>query len=150
MGTRSKALASSRNFDEVYIFCSSLSFQQAPRDICMSNRSRVTAGFVKTVACIPLENERHKKKRTRKMGGAFNIWKHGKCKRKGVYFIRYKKNYTAGEHVEIMRFQTGVVRPGDFESDLVTFGFSVLLTVILSILVQIVIPIKNRFSILIG
>ncbi len=41
-----------------HVFCSSLSFQQAPADICMSNRSRVMAGFVKTVACTPLVNGR--------------------------------------------------------------------------------------------
>ncbi len=35
------------------------------------------------------------------MGGAFNIWKHGECKRKDVCFICDKK-YRASEHVEIM------------------------------------------------
>ncbi len=44
------------NSDEAHVFCSSLSFQQAPVNICMSNRSRATAGFVKTVS----KNERCK------------------------------------------------------------------------------------------
>ncbi len=42
------------NFDEAHRFCSSLSFEQAPVDVYKSNRSRVTAGFVKTVTHTPL------------------------------------------------------------------------------------------------
>ncbi len=63
----------------------------------MSNRSQVTAGFVKTVARTLPEKERCKKKQPRKMGTAFNIQKHGKCKRKGVCLV-----YMAKEHEEIM------------------------------------------------
>ncbi len=54
------------NSDEVHIFCCTLSFQQPPEDIYMSNRSRVTVGFVKTVACNPPETKRCKKKQTKK------------------------------------------------------------------------------------
>ncbi len=54
-----------RNSNKANIFCSSLSSQQG-MDICMSNRSPVTIGFVKTVACIPPENERCQKKWTKK------------------------------------------------------------------------------------
>ncbi len=39
--------------DEVHVFCSALPFQRAPTDVCMPNRSWVTAGFVKTVAFTP-------------------------------------------------------------------------------------------------
>ncbi len=39
-----------RNSDETHVFCSALPFQQAPAVVCMSNRSRVTSAFVKTVA----------------------------------------------------------------------------------------------------
>ncbi len=46
------------NSDEAHVFCSSLSFQQAPLYICMLNRSRVTAGFVKIIARTLPENER--------------------------------------------------------------------------------------------
>ncbi len=35
-----------RNYNEAHVFCSSLSFQQAPTDVRTSNRSRVIAGFV--------------------------------------------------------------------------------------------------------
>ncbi len=42
-----------RNSDKVHEFCSVLPFQQAPADVCTSNKSRVPAGFVKTVACTP-------------------------------------------------------------------------------------------------
>ncbi len=38
------------NSNGAYVFYSSLFFQQAPADACMSNISQVTAGFVKTVA----------------------------------------------------------------------------------------------------
>ncbi len=43
-----------RNSDKVR---SSLSFQQAPADVCTSNRSCITAIFVKTVANAPEEQE---------------------------------------------------------------------------------------------
>ncbi len=49
-----------KNSNAVHIFCSSLSFQQAHADDYMLNRSRVTVGFVKTVAHTPLENKRWK------------------------------------------------------------------------------------------
>ncbi len=92
-----------RNSNEVHVFCSSLSFQQVPEDICTSNRSRVAVGFVKTVVHVPLENERCQKKWA-KQWGIFNVWKHGTCKRKGMCFVRYKtKKYTASEHLEIIR-----------------------------------------------
>ncbi len=54
-----------RNSDKVHVFCSSLSFQQAPEDVCTSNRSRVTAGFVKSMACTSLEDARYNKKWTK-------------------------------------------------------------------------------------
>ncbi len=40
-----------QNSNETHIFRSALPFQQASVDVCNSNRSRVTAGFVKTVVC---------------------------------------------------------------------------------------------------
>ncbi len=43
-----------RNSDKARVFCSVLSFQQAHTDICTLSRSRVTAGFVKTVVCTLL------------------------------------------------------------------------------------------------
>ncbi len=64
-------------------------------------RSRVTAGFVKTVACTHLETERWKKKQE-KMGEVINVPKHRKCKRKGFCFVSDKKHYAASEPVEIM------------------------------------------------
>ncbi len=42
-----------RNPNEAHVFCGASSFQQAPVDVCISKRSRVTAGFVKTIACTP-------------------------------------------------------------------------------------------------
>ncbi len=39
-----------QNSNEVHLFCSALPVQQAPVDVCTSNRPQVTAGFVKTVA----------------------------------------------------------------------------------------------------
>ncbi len=53
------------NSDKAHVFCSTLPFQQAPTDICMSNRSPVTAGIVKTVVCIPSKRRKEK-----------NEWKH--------------------------------------------------------------------------
>ncbi len=53
----------------------------------MSNRSRVTAGFVKTVVCTT-----RCKKKTKKMGEAFSVKKLGKWKKNGFCFIRDKKN----------------------------------------------------------
>ncbi len=44
-----------QNSDKAHVFRSSLSFEQAPMGICMSSRSPVTAGFVKTVV-IPIKN----------------------------------------------------------------------------------------------
>ncbi len=49
-----------QNSKKTHVFCSALSFQQAPKDVCMSNRSRVTAGFVKTVAQTPPKKENKK------------------------------------------------------------------------------------------
>ncbi len=40
-----------RNSNKAHVFCSALSFQQALLDVCTSNKFRVIAGFVKTVAC---------------------------------------------------------------------------------------------------
>ncbi len=56
-----------RNSDEVHVFCSLLSFQQAPVDACTSNRSQVIADFVKVIACTPeeerdVQEEANKKK----------------------------------------------------------------------------------------
>ncbi len=62
----------------------------------MSNRSKVTAGFVKTFVCTVLENEGCKNKWTKKMGGIFNVQKHEKCSRKGVCFIHDLKNTRLG------------------------------------------------------
>ncbi len=45
----------------------------------MSNRSRITAGFVKIVAHTSPENE--------KMGRAFSVWRHRKCK--GKAFVSF-------------------------------------------------------------
>ncbi len=42
-----------QNSDKAHVFCGALPFQQAPTDVCTLNRSRVTFGFVKTVACTP-------------------------------------------------------------------------------------------------
>ncbi len=56
----------------------------------MSNRSRVTADFVKTVAYTPLENKRYLQEVDKKMGEAFKILNRGKHKGKGVCFIRDK------------------------------------------------------------
>ncbi len=50
----------------MHVFCGSLSFQQALADVCTSNRSRVRAGCVITLVGTPLENERCKKKSTKK------------------------------------------------------------------------------------
>ncbi len=41
-----------RNSDKAHVFCSTLLFQQALANVCTSNRFRVTAGFVKTIAKI--------------------------------------------------------------------------------------------------
>ncbi len=49
-----------RNSDEAYVFCSTLPFQQTPRYDCMSNRSRVTHGFVKTVVRTPPKKAKKK------------------------------------------------------------------------------------------
>ncbi len=54
------------------VFCNALPFQQAPMDVCVSNRSRVTVGFVKTVAYTP-----PKKKRK-------NLWRR-KCVRRDIF-----------------------------------------------------------------
>ncbi len=45
------------NSNDEHVFCSSLSFQQAPANIYMSNRCRVSASFVKTVRCTSVENK---------------------------------------------------------------------------------------------
>ncbi len=37
------------NSSKAHVFCSALPLQQAPMDVCVSNRPRVTTGFVKTV-----------------------------------------------------------------------------------------------------
>ncbi len=50
-----------KNSEKAHIFCSSLSFQQAPMNVRTLNRSQVTAGFVKTVVHTPSENEKCKK-----------------------------------------------------------------------------------------
>ncbi len=58
-----------QNSNKVHVFCSSLSFQQARRNICMSNKSRVTAAFGKTVVCTHPENKGVRKKWTKKWEG---------------------------------------------------------------------------------
>ncbi len=88
------------NPDKAHVFCSSLSFQQAPTDVCMSIRSWVAAGFMRILACTLLQNDRYKKKRTKKMRGVFRIRKHGKCKRKGVCLL-YSKNKIHGAEWEV-------------------------------------------------
>ncbi len=52
-----------RNSDEAHVFCSTLPFQPAPEDVCISNRSRVTASFVKIIAFIPLKKMQGKNER---------------------------------------------------------------------------------------
>ncbi len=44
-----------------------------------SNRARGIVGFVEIVLRTPPQKKRCKKW-TKRMGGAFNDWKHGKCK----------------------------------------------------------------------
>ncbi len=81
------------NSEEAHVFCSSLSFQQALADvyICMSNRSHVTFGFVKTFAHTSLENERCKN-RTKKMGEVFNVQSMGSVRGKVSVLFTIKKN----------------------------------------------------------
>ncbi len=55
-----------------------LSFQEAPTD-CMSNRSWVTTWFCENSCTYPF-GEWEMQEVDKKMGEAFNIWKHGKCK----------------------------------------------------------------------
>ncbi len=58
------------NSNEAHVFCSSLSFQQAPTDICVSDRSQVAAGIMKTNSCAYPSGEREvQMKQTNKMGG---------------------------------------------------------------------------------
>ncbi len=84
-----------RNSDETRVFRSLLSFKQAPVDICTSNISRISTGFVKTVAHTPLENERCKKRTKRKWEEHSTF---GSLKS-----VRGKVSAVAGEHVEITR-----------------------------------------------
>ncbi len=60
--------ATYQNSNKGDVFRSSLSFQQLLANICMSNRSQVTAGFVKSIVRTPLETKRCKKKWTKKSG----------------------------------------------------------------------------------
>ncbi len=86
--------------DEVCVFCSSLSFQQAPVDVYISNRSWIMAGFVNSGEWEVQEEVE------KKMGGVFNVRKHEKCKRKCVCFIRDKKIRGNRDYVENACFQT--------------------------------------------
>ncbi len=54
-------------------------------------------------SCAYLSREWEVQEEVHKIGGTFNVWKHGKCKSKGVCFVRDKKKYMASEHMEIMR-----------------------------------------------
>ncbi len=78
------------NSEEAHVFCSSLSFQQAPMDICMTNKTQVTAGFVKTIAHTPTRGARSDEK----MVEAFNVWKHGKCKAGYTLFGNHNETWT--------------------------------------------------------
>ncbi len=71
--------ATYRNFDKAHVFCSSSSFQQAAVDVCMSNRSRVTAGFSEDGCTYPSREWETLEEVDKKMEDAFNDWKHGKC-----------------------------------------------------------------------
>ncbi len=64
-----------QNSNDALVFWSSLSFHQAFPDASTSNRSWVKAGFVKTVARTPLENEMCKKKQTKKCQCAIMLHK---------------------------------------------------------------------------
>ncbi len=92
------------NSNEAHVFCSLLSFQLTFADVCISNRSQVATGFVKTV--VPTSRTRGERRSKQKMEGVFNVRKHGKCKRKSICFVCAIIKYTAGEYVEIMCFLT--------------------------------------------
>ncbi len=65
--------------DKAHIFCIHyLSNKHLWMSVCQTYGSRVSAGFVKTVACTPPKNEKYKKKRTKKIGEGFSVQKHGK------------------------------------------------------------------------
>ncbi len=49
-----------RNSDKAHVFCSVLCFQQTLTDVCTSDKSQVTAGFVKTVARTSQKKRKHK------------------------------------------------------------------------------------------
>ncbi len=49
------------NSSEAHVMYSALSFQQTPTGVRSSNISRVTTGFVKTIARVPLQKKKKKK-----------------------------------------------------------------------------------------
>ncbi len=66
------------------------------------NRSRVTVGFVRTVACAPLENVTGKK-RTKKWETCSMFKSMGGVRGQVFASFTIKKKYTTSEHVEIKR-----------------------------------------------
>ncbi len=95
-----------QNSNKVDIFCSSLFFQQAPADVSMSSRSRVTAGFVKTVAHTPPENEGCKKKQTKKWKEYSTFGSMASVRGTVSALFGVKKENMVSEHMEMMCFQT--------------------------------------------
>ncbi len=87
-----------RNSDKAHVFCSAWSFQQASTDVCMSSRSRVTAGFVKTVACTP------PKKGKKKINENTNLFTHIFLTFRGHTFTFSISKYhsSAAKHASIL------------------------------------------------
>ncbi len=69
----------------------------------MSNRFRVTAGFVKTIMCTTLENEKCKKKSTKKKWEEWSTFGSEGSIRGKMSASFVTKKYMTGEHMEIMR-----------------------------------------------
>ncbi len=90
--SRQSCYAIYRNSNKVRVFCSSLSFQQASADVCASNKSQVIVGFVKTVACNSLENDRCKKKWTKKWDERLTLGSVGRVRGKVSASFAIKKN----------------------------------------------------------
>ncbi len=88
-----------KNSNKVRVFCSSLSFQQTPTDVCMPSYN----WFCENSCIYSFREQEVQEEADKKMGGAFNGREHEKCNRKVVRYVRNVNFFPF--HIDTYRFE---------------------------------------------